>query len=121
MEAPGAVGPRDRREFASSLDYPARRAGAARHLRLPDGARAARRRKDARVGAAREPVFPAVRLPPALLRGGGAWRRGTPFPLRPAPPPLSSAEGRRVAGLERIGKRIVFVLEGAGAGAGDLF
>ena len=48
-------------------------------------------------------------------------RLGSPFLLRSVSPPLSSAEGRRVAGLERIGKRIVFALPGAGAGSGELF
>jgi formamidopyrimidine-DNA glycosylase len=35
-----------------------------------------------------------------------------PFLLRTAVPPISSAEGRRVVGLRRIGKRIVLALEG---------
>ena len=35
-----------------------------------------------------------------------------PFILRTAVPPISSAEGKRVAEIRRIGKRIVFVLEG---------
>ena len=35
-----------------------------------------------------------------------------PFVLRSVSPPLSSAEGRRVLGIRRIGKRIVFELEG---------
>jgi len=39
-------------------------------------------------------------------------RLGSPFLLRSVAPPLSAAEGRRVVGLERIGKRIVFALEG---------
>ena len=38
-------------------------------------------------------------------------RLGSPFLLRSVSPPLSAAEGRRVVGLERIGKRIVFVLQ----------
>jgi len=46
-------------------------------------------------------------------------RLGSPFLLRSVSPPLTCAEGRRVAGLERIGKRIVFALQGAGAA--DLF
>jgi len=33
-------------------------------------------------------------------------RLGSPFLLRSVAPPLSAAEGRRVVGLERIGKRI---------------
>jgi len=35
-----------------------------------------------------------------------------PFLLRTASPPIASAEGRKVAGLRRIGKRIVIALEG---------
>src|SRR3954470_23672771 len=35
-----------------------------------------------------------------------------PFILRTAVPPISSAEGTRVTGIRRVGKRIVFVLEG---------
>jgi len=35
-----------------------------------------------------------------------------PFVLRSVSPPSSSAEGRKVSGLRRIGKRIVFELEG---------
>jgi formamidopyrimidine-DNA glycosylase len=35
-----------------------------------------------------------------------------PFLLRTAVPPVSSAEGKRVVGLRRIGKRIVLALEG---------
>jgi formamidopyrimidine-DNA glycosylase len=36
-----------------------------------------------------------------------------PFTLRSFDPPISSAEGREVVGLRRMGKRIVFELEGA--------
>jgi len=39
-------------------------------------------------------------------------RLGNPFLLRSVSPPLASAEGRKVLGLRRIGKRIVFELEG---------
>jgi formamidopyrimidine-DNA glycosylase len=39
-------------------------------------------------------------------------RLGSPFLLRSVEPPLSEAEGRRVTGLRRLGKRIVFELEG---------
>ena len=35
-----------------------------------------------------------------------------PFLLRTAVPPISSAEGKRVTEIRRVGKRIVFVLEG---------
>ena len=36
----------------------------------------------------------------------------SPFLLRTAVPPISSVEGRRVTGLRRLGKRIVFAFEG---------
>ena len=39
-------------------------------------------------------------------------RIGNPFLVRTPVPPVSDAEGRRVVGLHRIGKRIVFVMEG---------
>jgi len=39
-------------------------------------------------------------------------RLGNPFLLRTVDPPLGSVSGRVVVGLERLGKRIVFVLEG---------
>jgi formamidopyrimidine-DNA glycosylase len=39
-------------------------------------------------------------------------RLASPFLLRSVAPPLREAEGRRIVGLRRIGKRIVFVLEG---------
>ncbi|MFN2633009.1 MAG: Fpg/Nei family DNA glycosylase [Thermoanaerobaculia bacterium] len=39
-------------------------------------------------------------------------RLGSPFLLRTVAPPLSDADGRRVTGLRRLGKRIVFALEG---------
>jgi formamidopyrimidine-DNA glycosylase len=39
-------------------------------------------------------------------------RVANPFLLRTAVPPLSAAESRRVTGLRRIGKRIVFNLDG---------
>ena len=35
-----------------------------------------------------------------------------PFVLRSAVPPIASAEGRRVTGLERLGKRVVIALDG---------
>jgi formamidopyrimidine-DNA glycosylase len=38
-------------------------------------------------------------------------RLGSAFPLRSVETPLKEAEGRRVRGLRRIGKRIVFELE----------
>jgi formamidopyrimidine-DNA glycosylase len=39
-------------------------------------------------------------------------RLASPFLLRTADPPISEARGQRVTGLRRIGKRIVFALEG---------
>jgi formamidopyrimidine-DNA glycosylase len=36
----------------------------------------------------------------------------SPFVLRSVDPPISAAEGRKVVGLRRLGKRIVFELEG---------
>jgi formamidopyrimidine-DNA glycosylase len=41
-----------------------------------------------------------------------AVRLASPFLVRTADPPLRSAEGRRVIGFRRLGKRIVFELEG---------
>ena len=37
-------------------------------------------------------------------------RLASPFLLRSVAPPLSSVDGKRVLGLERLGKRIVFAL-----------
>jgi formamidopyrimidine-DNA glycosylase len=39
-------------------------------------------------------------------------RIGNPFLVRTPEPPISAVEGRTVAGLRRLGKRIVFALEG---------
>jgi len=39
-------------------------------------------------------------------------RIGHPFLLRSVTPPISAVEGQRVVGVERLGKRIVFVFEG---------
>ena len=39
-------------------------------------------------------------------------RLASPFLLRSVSPPLSSAEGKRVVGLRRLGKRLVLALEG---------
>ena len=39
-------------------------------------------------------------------------RIGNPFLLRSVVPPLSAVEGRRIDGIERIGKRVVLALEG---------
>jgi formamidopyrimidine-DNA glycosylase len=38
-------------------------------------------------------------------------RIGNPFLVRTIEPPVSAIEGRRVVGLRRIGKRIVFAME----------
>ena len=40
-------------------------------------------------------------------------RLKSPFLVRSVRPSLSAAEGRRVEGLRRLGKRIVWELEGA--------
>jgi formamidopyrimidine-DNA glycosylase len=51
-------------------------------------------------------------------------RLSSPFVLRTFEPPLRAAEGRRVAGIERLGKRIVLRLasgESSAAQGGDLF
>jgi formamidopyrimidine-DNA glycosylase len=39
-------------------------------------------------------------------------RLASPFVLRSVDPPVAEAEGRRIAGLRRVGKRIVLALEG---------
>lgn len=39
-------------------------------------------------------------------------RLGSPFVLRSVEPPLSSTYGRKIVGLRRMGKRVVFELEG---------
>jgi len=39
-------------------------------------------------------------------------RLGSPFLLRTAAPPLAAARGRRVAAVQRVGKRLVLALEG---------
>ncbi len=39
-------------------------------------------------------------------------RLGSPFVLRTVEPPLASLTGRKISGLRRIGKRLVFELEG---------
>ncbi len=47
--------------------------------------------------------------------GGGMLQRVrvlNPFLLRTAVPPISQAEGRRVVGVERLGKRVVLALDG---------
>ena len=47
--------------------------------------------------------------------GGGVLERvrlSSPFLLRTAVPPIGEAEGRRIVGVRRLGKRIVIALEG---------
>jgi len=51
----------------------------------------------------------AARLHGATLQ---RVRVTNPFVLRTAVPPIGSAEGRPVAGIERLGKRVVIALEG---------
>ncbi|HEX7052762.1 MAG TPA: DNA-formamidopyrimidine glycosylase family protein [Burkholderiales bacterium] len=63
------------------------------------------------------PELPDVEVYVGSLRERIAGRKllrvrlASPFVLRTALPPLSSAEGRRVAGVRRIGKRIAIALE----------
>jgi formamidopyrimidine-DNA glycosylase len=45
-------------------------------------------------------------------------RVASPFLLRTAVPPIGSVEGKRVVGIERLGKRVVIALD---QGAGELF
>jgi formamidopyrimidine-DNA glycosylase len=73
------------------------------------------------------PELPDVELYLSALRariGGQTLERvrlATPFLLRSVEPPLDRAEGRIVAGFRRIGKRIVWELEGPSAELGHLF
>jgi formamidopyrimidine-DNA glycosylase len=39
-------------------------------------------------------------------------RVSSPFLLRSVQPPLSAAQGQRVVGVERVGKRVVIALDG---------
>jgi formamidopyrimidine-DNA glycosylase len=57
-------------------------------------------------------AYLAALAPRVVGRRLEAIRLGSPFLLRSIAPPISEAQGRRVVGLERIGKRIVLVLEG---------
>jgi len=50
--------------------------------------------------------------PRVVGRTLGSVRLGSPFLLRSFAPPISEAEGKRVAGVRRLGKRIVLALEG---------
>jgi formamidopyrimidine-DNA glycosylase len=75
------------------------------------------------------PELPDVELYLSALRsriGGHTLERvrlATPFLLRSVEPPLDRAEGRNVAGFRRIGKRIVWEMEGPSTelGTGPLF
>ena len=64
------------------------------------------------------PELPDVELYLAALRRFAAGRvlqgirLASPFVLRSVEPPLAAAHGKRVEGFRRLGKRIVFVLEG---------
>lgn len=64
------------------------------------------------------PEFPDIELYLASLKPRVVGktlekvRLGSPFVLRSVEPPLASTHGRKVIGLRRIGKRIVFELEG---------
>jgi len=51
----------------------------------------------------------AERLVGQVLR---QLRLASPFVLRTALPPIAEAEGRRISGVERLGKRVVLALEG---------
>jgi formamidopyrimidine-DNA glycosylase len=64
------------------------------------------------------PELPDITIYVEALRGCAAGRRlerirvKSPFLLRSVSPPIEEAQGRAVEGLTRIGKRIVFGLEG---------
>src|SRR2546428_12578271 len=100
-----------------------------RSLPLADGRRAARecRGWPAVIPHPRDPGgFPGDSVPelPDIVvylealerRVGGqpleSIRLASPFLLRSVDPPLREASGRRVEGLRRLGKRLVFSLEG---------
>ncbi len=57
-------------------------------------------------------AYLAALSPRVLGRRLESIRLGSPFVLRSTAPPLPEASGKTVAGLERIGKRIVLALEG---------
>jgi len=68
--------------------------------------------------AARVPELPDITVYVEALRARVVERRlervrlASPFLLRSVEPPIASVEGARVRGVERLGKRIVFGLEG---------
>jgi formamidopyrimidine-DNA glycosylase len=63
------------------------------------------------------PEYPEVVVYVERLRALAAGQRlirariGHPFLLRTAVPPITTVEGRRLSGVERLGKRIVFAFE----------
>jgi len=57
-------------------------------------------------------VYLAALAPRVLGQPLESVRLASPFLLRTVEPPLASIEGRRVEGLRRLGKRIVFGFEG---------
>ncbi|MEO8431062.1 MAG: DNA-formamidopyrimidine glycosylase family protein [Acidobacteriota bacterium] len=57
-------------------------------------------------------AYIAALTPRVVGRALESVRIGSPFLVRSFEPPVSSAEGRRVLGLRRLGKRIVFELDG---------
>lgn len=57
-------------------------------------------------------VYLAALGPRAVGHTLEAVRLGSPFVLRSVEPPLTSTFGRKVLGLRRLGKRLVFELEG---------
>jgi formamidopyrimidine-DNA glycosylase len=57
-------------------------------------------------------VYLEALLPRVLGQSLERVRLGSPFLLRSVVPPLPEAFGRRVVGLRRLGKRLVFALEG---------
>ena len=57
-------------------------------------------------------AYIAALTPRVVGRTLDSLRVGSPFLVRSFAPPVSAAEGRRVTGLRRLGKRIVFEMEG---------
>jgi len=57
-------------------------------------------------------AYIAALTPRVVGRTLDSLRVGSPFLVRSFDPPVSAAEGRRVTGLRRLGKRIVFEMEG---------
>jgi formamidopyrimidine-DNA glycosylase len=57
-------------------------------------------------------AYIAALTPRVIGRAIESLRVGSPFLVRSFDPPVREAEGKRVVGLRRLGKRIVFELEG---------